>query len=637
MLGENLSPETYKTKIYKIWKIISDKKITSENKSKIIILSALCNSIITKFPFDDKILKYTKNLKIILSKFKSKNELIDRGKKYDLENGWIFKQLSSVCKDKKDVGIQKRKLKILLDKMSFYHSSIVIINKILNFAYEKLEKYMDLNNEKIIINLKLILKSTENYNISKLKRAAKKFEQSKKLRDFKFGRMKPKLAHLLSSEDAFKVDGNPKKVPTPFGPIWIQRSKNDNDNSRMIYIDKNCKKAPTYDEICENLDKEFQKLKTCNREEEEKEKKEIIDNLIKPIIDYVNQDLDTDLLDIKDIKKIIKCKQSNFKFSKDKDNDFRKNCAACLCGTLLFSESHEIRNPTGGKFERKAMDNVLKLAEDGCDNPFGVVFDREKGRYIPARSDKMPENETGGVKQTKIILEFLTKKNLEEITGKSIQQIINEYKISIRQYFNFDTSKFNFKTVSDNIEKGDKFETLYENIENFTQKFKKERMKVLLKGLILLLQIKYEKKKVKDISVKPLELLKKIWTKIINYKIIDGNYDYNNVKNDIDDIYSKYSTKILHEVEQYKIESIKESNYKDQINFLIKNLKLSNNQIYYLIKLKKLYEINAGELIKASDLPTEPSDNNICKIINQAIRDSKKINKLMNNSIKKIK
>ena len=101
MLGENLSPETYKTKIYKIWKIISDKKITSENKSKIIILSALCNSIITKFPFDDKILKYTKNLKIILSKFKSKNELIDRGKKYDLENGWIFKQLSSVCKDKK--------------------------------------------------------------------------------------------------------------------------------------------------------------------------------------------------------------------------------------------------------------------------------------------------------------------------------------------------------------------------------------------------------------------------------------------------------------------------------------------------------------------------------------------------------
>jgi len=66
-------------------------------------------------------------------------------------------------------------------------------------------------------------------------------------------------------------------------------------------------------------------------------------------------------------------------------------------------------------------------------------------------------------------------------------------------------------------------------------------------------------------------------------------------------------------------------------------LKLSNNQIYYLIKLKKLYEINAGELIKASDLPTEPSDNNICKIINQAIRDSKKINKLMNNSIKKIK
>ena len=48
---------------------------------------------------------------------------------------------------------------------------------------------------------------------------------------------------------------------------------------------------------------------------------------------------------------------------------------------MLFSESHVLRNPTGGKLERKAMKDVLKLAENGRTNPFGVVFDREKGRY----------------------------------------------------------------------------------------------------------------------------------------------------------------------------------------------------------------------------------------------------------------
>ena len=230
----------------------------------------------------------------------------------------------------------------------------------------------------IVRKLKKILKLTEDYNISKLKRAAEKFQQSKNLGDFKFGRMNPKLAHLLSSDEAFKANDTSIEIPTPFGSIWIQKSKNKNDKSRMIYVDENCTKAPTYDEICKELDYEFNNNKPEIR-------KKMIENLIKVIINYIKQKLDENFEInkqniVSSIEKWCKngCNKENLKYLSDK----QQKCAACLCVTLLFSESHEFRNPTGGKFERKAMKNVLKLAEDGCTNPFGVVFNRENGRYI---------------------------------------------------------------------------------------------------------------------------------------------------------------------------------------------------------------------------------------------------------------
>lgn len=84
----------------------------------------------------------------------------------------------------------------------------------------------------------------------------------------------------------------------------------------------------------------------------------------------------------------------------------QKEAAAFLCGVLLLSESHEFRNPTGGKFERKAMKNVLELAKNGCVNPFSKVFSNVKGRYIPAHdkggetSDVFP----GGQRQASILI-----------------------------------------------------------------------------------------------------------------------------------------------------------------------------------------------------------------------------------------
>lgn len=45
-----------------------------------------------------------------------------------------------------------------------------------------------------------------------------------------------------------------------------------------------------------------------------------------------------------------------------------------MCGCLLFAESSQIRNPTRGKLEKKAIKKIKRLIEQGCTNPFGVVF-----------------------------------------------------------------------------------------------------------------------------------------------------------------------------------------------------------------------------------------------------------------------
>lgn len=631
-------PMTWETNIDRAYKIgmymLSNKTIFDDNSKMIKELKDKCQNI--RESNDSEVKKYVEDFQTVLSKFDEKNKLIETGKKYNMENGWIFDQFLKLSKANEDHNVKKQKSKILLDKISFYESSIIQINKILNFAYEKLEKYMDLNNEKIIINLKLILKSTENYNIEKLRRAAEKFQQSKELGDFKFGRMNPKLAHLLSLDDAFKAEDKPEEVPTPFGSIWIQKSKNKNDKSRMIYVDENCTKAPTYDEISKELDFKFRPTIR------QKYRKDAIVNIIMPIINYIKQKLDENFeINKQNIVSSIEkwcengCNKANLKHLSDK----QKKCAACLCGTLLFSESHEIRNPTGGKFERKAMKYVLELAENGCTNPFGVVFSREKSRYVPARSDKTKENEMGGVKQTKIILEPLTKENLKKITDKSIKEIINEYKINIKEYFEFNTNEFKVNKDGLKFKKYELdsltiFEIIDSNIKNFVKKFKSKKMIDLFDGLRLLLKIKYEKENNKDISVKPLELPKETQAKLLHFNNVR---DYDSVKNNIDNVYNQYLEQISIELKEYEINCIEESNYENKIDFLNDKLNLDKDQEYYLAKLKFLYDINADKVksFKISDLPSEPSNSRICKIINQAIRDSKKINKLMNNSIKK--
>ncbi len=297
-----------------------------------------------------------------------------------------------------------------------------------------------------------MFKKTEEYNILKLKHAQKKFEQSKELKDFMYGKRNPKLAHLLSLDSSVPVDSvTPSKLMTPFGPVWIKR--NSSDKSRMIYLiylNQQCSKDLKYDEMCEQLD----------LYDDEYEQKHDQDGLIKlfsgkleysmddmihtinVIIKYINQPLSesqnyygtNDMPSPDHLFDTIKYKLT---ISKNL-NPKQKEAEAFLCGVLLLSESHEFRNPTGGKFERKAVENVLHLAENGCVNPFSKVFSNAKGRYIPAQA-KQTHNQgnqldnplPGGQRITSMIIDsssinvrFLCAKS--EYTQKSFSKFRNK-------------------------------------------------------------------------------------------------------------------------------------------------------------------------------------------------------------------
>ena len=117
----------------------------------------------------------------------------------------------------------------------------------------------DFNPKLILKTLKNILKKTEQYNIDKLRHAQKKFEQSKELKDFMYGKRNPKLAHLLSLDSSVFVDSKtPLKLMTPFGPVWVKRSSSDKNRMiYLIYLNQQCSRALKYDEMCEELDWKF--------------------------------------------------------------------------------------------------------------------------------------------------------------------------------------------------------------------------------------------------------------------------------------------------------------------------------------------------------------------------------------------
>ncbi len=360
-----------------------------------------------------KLIKHTKNIQEVIKTFKQKiskfSESIEFLKKKSHE-------LLGSVKTKEYISDSfLKKSEILFEKLTYKIVEMEFIKKIVKSIKGIFENIGDLSDDfeptLLIKSLKMCLRETEEYNITKLKHAQKKFYLSKELGDFMYGKKNPKLAHLLSLDSSVPVDKTiPSKLMTPFGPVWVKRSSSD--KSRMIYLiylNQQCSRALKYDEMCEELDWKFNP--NFNSEVKDSYRKRAIAGIIKPIISYINQPLTKSQNTVSKYENIImqqillstiKCDYPISKYL----TISQKEAAAFLCGVLLLSESHEFRNPTGGKFERKAMQNVLRLAENGCTNPFSKVFSNAKGRYIPAH-DKGEETSNlfpGGQRQASILI-----------------------------------------------------------------------------------------------------------------------------------------------------------------------------------------------------------------------------------------
>ncbi len=297
-----------------------------------------------------KLSDQAKNLAQVMSGF---NKTLDNTEK---NLALIKKELNNLTKSDEPVKKKTTKLKILSEKLSFQKVKLDSIQKITIELYSELDEMSrkNLNNDGYAEELKKLLDITKEYNISKLKHAQKKFELSKELKDFMYGKKNPKLAHLLSLDSSVPVDSAiPSKLMTPLGPVWIKRSSSD--KSRMIYLiylNQQCSKALKYDEMCEELDWKFRtSVKNQYRED-------TIERMIKPIIEYINQPLSNvqnflgTEANSSSPEYLFSLVKYNYPISKYLTKS-QKEAAAFLCGVLLLSESHEFRNPTVANLNAK--------------------------------------------------------------------------------------------------------------------------------------------------------------------------------------------------------------------------------------------------------------------------------------------
>ena len=397
-----------------------------------------------KSEIEEKISERTKK-QIELIKSEIEEEISDKTKKQieSIIKSKLETELPNETKKQTKLIIKPKLAAGILDETKGQIELIVKSELEKESTYETIEKQIESIKSKIEEDkfskiygcLENILQSTIDYNISKLQRAQNKFNESKELvkksgnpKDFAYGKRNPKLAHALSL-DGFLLLGDPEgtkpyKLETPFGPVWVKKSKND--NSRMIHSDETCKCAMKYTNMCGALDAYLA----------EHGADVTVDNIISPIIKYIRQgfptDVKTNIFD-KDNRQINvqhefghEHREESYKL-RDMTTSEKAGAAAFLCGVLLLSESHELRNPTGGTFERKAMDCVERLVKGGCANPFSKVFG-EEGWYLPARPMKM--------NNAKLIIEGKlgpgsAKGLMQNFIAQKYKQLIEDHKESL--------------------------------------------------------------------------------------------------------------------------------------------------------------------------------------------------------------
>lgn len=262
-------------------------------------------------------------------------------------------------------------------------------------------------------------------NIAKLRKAQEKFRVRDERKDFITGAKIPRAASILASNRALPqkrykkssksesdVLGSEKgnkafgkyKAPTPYGYVWIRLEGQDISNSeRMIYYDSDCKKAMRYTDIANNLDTALCEYKSKNPSFSN----EIISKkFVDPMINYIGQGITFSQKDRgQDLLNKLKI-PTKPEYLSNLTID-QKQAAAVLCGVLLFSESHTMRNPTGGKFERESLKKVQRLIEKGEEQPFlnfGKVYSNKDGLYTPAH-DNSGDRLTGGRLQAKFTIQ----------------------------------------------------------------------------------------------------------------------------------------------------------------------------------------------------------------------------------------
>lgn len=247
---------------------------------------------------------------------------------------------------------------------------------------------------------------TTGFSLERIKGAQRRFMERKSngVKSFVTSSTKPKFAGPLNVTESIK--GAPVKhinrssgiyagqaqnvswhdICTPFGKVILKVLYRDDKTTvlaRLIVNAVNSDYAMSYKKIFSDLDN------ACRANPER----------IKSVAEEILRYLSTELT-LEDVKYADLLSRFNSKFESKVPSDTVNMAAATLCGTLMFCESCELRNPTGGKLERAFIRRVIRNIKNRVPNPFQTAA---RGHY-PPHLNASESSGMGGVATTRDVL-----------------------------------------------------------------------------------------------------------------------------------------------------------------------------------------------------------------------------------------
>lgn len=372
----------------------------------------------------------------------------------------------------------------LIDAYSCYKAL-----KVIHEVYKELEKKVkDKEKTKSVWNLNEKNEFLGALDVARLAKSHKKFTLRVKRsifnKELKMGQQIKAADYLNQRRVMGMVDKKDKnyKADTPFGNIQIRcKMGMDNKETRLIdaIISGTVVENPTYVAMSLAIDKALDAM-------EDESKKTLINSMTKYIKTIIT------IQERENIDKLLEnLKPDPFHgFDSIKDNTTKekgKGMTAALCGCLLFAESAEIRNPTRGKWEKYALQQVETLIDKGYKNPFGVVFagqkpsktemnepSENKGKlYTPAETKEKTSGistnvgNAGGLRQSRWLIR--DKVHLSELLKPNENQLFNQFQ-QLLSDLNDEQMREAVNWISYNYEKT--------TVENLKEQFKEWRTKV---------------------------------------------------------------------------------------------------------------------------------------------------------------